>query len=318
MTDSSHRPLRPVNPMLGMLSLMGVLATWSFGPTLSKQVTTYPIVSSTLRMVLASSVQWLVCLALGIAPSRKLLARAAIPGALFCVNNILFFFALQHASVLTTTLLGSLQPIVVLFVARPLFNEQVTPWDVSWTVVSLLGVGVAVVGANRGGKAVPTSLLGAVLGVASMLAFCGYFLVGKVQNSHTTEPPPNPFTYMTAILTSSALTSLPFLAFSGHMGDVPPISRQQAFGLVLVTVIPTIGHVCLTFSHRHIDASVSSLVLLIQPILSALIAWWILGQRVVPAQGFGGIIVVVGIAAVTLRRRSRVPIFDSDDALVAT
>ncbi len=301
--------------MLGMLSLVGVLATWSFGPTLSKQVTTYPIVSSTLRMLLASSVQWLICLALGIAPSRRLLARAAIPGALFCVTNILFFFALQHASVLTTTLLGSLQPIVVLFVARPLFNEQVTMWDVSWTVVSLLGVGVAVFGANRGGTAVPTSLLGAVLGVASMLAFCGYFLAGKVQNSHSTEPPPNPFTYMTAILTSSAITSLPFLFLSGHAGDVPHISRHQAFGLALVTVIPTIGHVFLTFSHRHVDASLSSLILLVQPITSALIAWWILGQRVVPAQGLGGLIVLAGIAAVTLRRRSRAPLFEPAETL---
>ncbi len=295
----------PTNPLFGMLSLGVVLVTWSFGPTLSKQLTTFPLVSTAVRMVVAAAAQWLICLALRITPSRSVLRGAMIPGALFCINNILFFFALQHASVATTTLLTSLQPIMVLFVARPLFGERVTRWDVGWTVVSLCGAAVAVLGANANSKTVPTSALGASLGLASMLAFCGYFLSGKMQNSHHTNAAPNPFAYMTAILTWSAVTSLPFLLFSGHTSDLTRIDGAQAFALSLVIVIPTIGHVFLTFSHRHVDASVSALVLLVQPISSALIAWWILGQRVVLAQLLGGSIVVVGIGAVTLRRRAR-------------
>lgn len=292
-----------VKPVVGLLCLVGVLASWSFGPTLSKQVTTYPIVSSSVRMFLASSLQWAAALAFGIAPTRRLLRMTALPGALFCVNNILFFFALQHASVAATTLLASLQPIVVLFVAQPLFHEMVTRWDISWTAVSLLGAAIAVLGANRGGKAVPTTPLGAALSIASMLAFCGYFLAGKLHNSHGTETAPNPFTYMTAIFTWSAVTSLPFLILSGHAGDVPSINRNQFLGLLLVTVVPTIGHFFLTFSHRHVDASLSSLVLLIQPVTAAFVAWRVLGQSVVPAQGIGGVVVIAGIAAVTFRRR---------------
>jgi drug/metabolite transporter (DMT)-like permease len=256
-------------------------------------------------MIVAASVQWMICFAFGIAPTRKLLRSAALPGALFCINNTLFFFALQHASVATTSLLSSLQPIVVLFLAQPLFGERVTAWDVSWTIVSLLGAAVAVVGANAGAQTVHSSALGAGLAIASMLAFCGYFLVGKLHNSHQTDAAPNPFTYMTAILTWSAITSIPFLLFSGHVGDVARITRDQMVGLALVIVIPTIGHVFLTFSHRHVDASISSLALLVQPISSAFVAWWLLQQQVVFAQLVGGLIVVAGIAAVTVRRRSR-------------
>lgn len=292
-------------PLLGAASLGAVLLAWSFGPTLSKQVTTHPVVSCAVRMVTAAVLQWMVCLVLKISPSRALLRKAALPGALFCINNIFFFVALGHASVATTSLLTSLQPIVVLFVAQPLFGERVTLWDVSWTVVALGGAAVAVIGANAGRKTVPTSALGVLFALGSMLAFSGYFLVGKLQNSHATEAPPNPFTYMTAILTSSAATSVPILLFWGRAGDVARINRHQAFALSLVIVIPTIGHLFMTFSHRHVDASVSSLVLLVQPITSALVAWWILHQRVVPAQGVGGLIVVAGIAAVTLRKRSR-------------
>jgi drug/metabolite transporter (DMT)-like permease len=314
---SAQAPQRKtINPSFGLLSLLVVLVTWSFGPTLSKQVTTHPIVSTAVRMVVAAVLQWAICIAFQIAPSRKMLRSTMLPGALFCVNNTLFFFALQHASVATTTLLVSLQPIVVLFVAQPLFGERVTRWDVSWTVVSLAGAAVAVLGANAGAKTVHTSLVGAGLAIASMLTFCGYFLVGKLHNSHLTDAAPNPFSYMTAIFTWSALTSVPVLVVSGHAVEVPRITRHQFVGLALVIVIPTIGHVFLTFSHRHVDASVSSLALLVQPISSALIAWWILHQRVVYAQLIGGVIVIAGIAAVTLRRRSRtsVDLLESEPA----
>jgi drug/metabolite transporter (DMT)-like permease len=172
--------------------------------------------------------------------------------------------------------------------------------------VALCGAAYAVLAANAGRQTVPTTPLGALFAIASMLTFCGYFLGGKIQNSHATEAPPNPFTYMTAILTASALTSLPFLLLSGHAGDVTTIDRSQAIGLGLVVVVPTIGHLFLTYSHRHVDASVGSVVLLVQPITSALVAWWMLGQRVVLAQVVGGLVVVIGIAAVTVRRRSRV------------
>jgi drug/metabolite transporter (DMT)-like permease len=295
---------RAINPWLGPASLLLVVITWSFGPTLSKQVTTFPVVSTSVRVIVAALVQWVICAALRITPSRAVLKSAALPGALFCVNNMLFFFALKHASVATTVLLASLQPIVVLFVAQPLFGERVTKWDVGWTLVSLGGAAVAVLGANAGAHTVHTSNLGAGFALASMLAFSGYFLLGKLHNSHHTDAAPNPFTYMTAVLTSSGLTSIPFLLLSGHVKDVAHITRHQAFGLSLVIVVPTIGHVFLTFAHRHVDASVSSLVLLVQPITSGLLAWWILRERLVQAQLVGGLIVIVGIAAVTLRKRN--------------
>lgn len=45
-------------------------------------------------------------------------------------------------------------------------------------------------------------------------------------------------------------------------------------------------------------------MLLIQPMTSAFVAWWLLGQRIVIQQLIGAIIVIAAIAAVTLRRRS--------------
>jgi drug/metabolite transporter (DMT)-like permease len=290
---------------MGMASLAMVMLTWSFGPALSKRVTTPPLVSVFYRMTIAAVVQWVFCLVLRRPPSLALLRRTFLPGALFALNNLLFFNALAHASVANTTLLVSLQPVLVLLLARPLFGEVVRRWDVGWTAVALVGVAIAVLGANAKGKTRPTEWVGVLLALCSMLAFATYFLLAKYENARADRDPPHPLTYMTAIITAGAITSVPFVVIGGKAAALTKVTHKQWVALALVIVVPTIGHLFMTFAHRHIDAKVSSLVLLIQPVTSALIAWWLVHQPVVWAQAIGGAIVVASIAAVTLRPRAR-------------
>jgi drug/metabolite transporter (DMT)-like permease len=302
--DASARTSRPPLHTLGMAGLALTLLVWSFGPTLSAKVGTHPIVSTFIRMTGAGIIQWAIVLAMKIPPSKAMLRRAMLPGALFCVNNVLFFLSLQNASVANATLLVSLQPIVVLFVAKPLFGEEIRVWQVICTLTALGGAAIAVLGGNSAGKARPTTLLGAVAALSAMVTFCGYFLISKKANSTAGEAPPHPLTYLTAVITSSAITSIPFLLLSGHASQVAHITPTQAKALALVVVVPTLGHISLMYTHRHINASLSSLVLLLQPISSALIAWWLLDQRIVGIQVVGAAIVLAAIAAVTIRRSS--------------
>jgi drug/metabolite transporter, DME family len=287
-----------------MAALSLTLLVWSFGPTLSAKVSTHPIVSTFIRMTGAAAIQWLITLVLRIAPSKQMVRRAFLPGALFCVNNVLFFLALQNANVANATLLVSLQPAVILFVAKPMFGEEIRAWQVICTLIALGGAALAVLGGNAAAQTRPTTVLGAAAATGSMLTFCGYFLISKKANSHAGQDPPHPLTYLTAVITGSAITSVPFLFFTGHAREVAGINSVQAKALALVIVIPTLGHVSLMYSHRHIAASLSSLVLLLQPITSALVAWWMLGEKVVGIQAIGGAIVVAAIAAVTIRRPS--------------
>jgi drug/metabolite transporter (DMT)-like permease len=285
---------RPPLHTMGMAALGLTLLVWSFGPTLSAKVGTHPIVSTFVRMTGAGIIQWVIVLVMKIPPSKAMLRRAMLPGALFCLNNVLFFLSLQHASVANATLLVSLQPVVVLFVAKPLFDEEIRVWQVICTLIALGGAAIAVLGGNSA-KTHPTSALGAVAALSAMVTFCGYFLISKKANSIPGEAPPNPLTYLTAVITSSAITSIPFLLVSGHSSQVVHLTATQAKALALVVVIPTLGHLSLMYTHRHINASLSSLVLLLQPVSSALIAWWLLDQRIAGVQVLGAAIVLASI-----------------------
>ena len=99
----------------------------------------------------------------------------SVPAGLFLAADIaLFFSALKLTSVAVATVIGALQPALVLLVAGRLFGERVGWPVVVWTVVSIGGI-VAVAlgpGVPRG-----EHLTGDALAVGSLVAFTGYWRV---------------------------------------------------------------------------------------------------------------------------------------------
>jgi drug/metabolite transporter (DMT)-like permease len=289
---------------LGLFCLALTLVTWSFGPSISANVSTHPLVSTFLRMTGAAIAQWIICTIIKRRPTLQLLKQALLPGALFCLNNTLFFFAVHQSSVANATLLVSLQPVVVILLAKPLFGEVVHRRDIVCTLIALSGAGFAILAANSNKKGHPTTVIGVLTALASMLAFCGYFLIAKHQNTKMKGDPPHPLTYMTTIVTAAAITSLPFVIFTGHASDLAHITATQSKWIGLVIAVPTLGHLGVTYAHRHVEATLSSLILLIQPVSSAFVAWWMLHQRVVIQQVIGAVIVISAIGVVTIRRQN--------------
>src|SRR5688500_6745992 len=63
--------------------------------------------------------------------------RLSVPGGLaFACDIVLFFSALKHTTVANATVVGALQPALVLVVAGPLFGERITKALVAATVVA--------------------------------------------------------------------------------------------------------------------------------------------------------------------------------------
>jgi drug/metabolite transporter (DMT)-like permease len=65
------------------------------------------------------------------------------------------------------------------------------------------------------------------------------------------------------------------------------------FGLALVSQV--LGQGLIAYAFAHLPASLSSVSLLIQPVVAALAAWAIFGEAIGPAQLVGGAIVLAGI-----------------------
>jgi drug/metabolite transporter (DMT)-like permease len=236
----------------------------------------------------------LVGLATGNVPSKKLLRASIVPGILFAANIALFFEALHRSSVANVTLITSIQPALVFLVARRLFNERITAWDVGWTAASLAGIGLVVASsASRPGWH-PS---GDAFALVSILIWTVFFLASKRIRSTA-----GTIEYFTGVLGVAAISLTPVMLFTGH-SFVDPTARDWLL-IAIVAIGPgTAGHLLVTWAHRHVDVSLSSVISVGQPVIAAAGAALFLHEKLVPLQIVGGIITIAAVLAVVRRRR---------------
>ena len=102
--------------------------------------------------------------------------RTVPGGVLLCGDMAMFFSAVKLTSIADATVIGALQPALVLFVAGPLFGEKPVRADVVWTAVAIAGVGVVMLGTGGTGS---HQVLGDLLAFGSLCSWTGYWLVSK-------------------------------------------------------------------------------------------------------------------------------------------
>jgi probable blue pigment (indigoidine) exporter len=101
-----------------------------------------------------------------------------------------------------------------------------------------------------------------------------------------------------------ALVLLPLAAIdSGQL--VPPFPSWSQWGwLALLLAVPGTGHYLMNWAHLHVSLTLTGLLTLAIPILSAAGGWLVLDQRLAPVQVLG-MVVVLSTLVVAVRRDAR-------------
>ena len=104
---------------------------------------------------------------------------------------------------------------------------------------------------------------------------------------------------MTARLMAWSTTITAVLLLPVALASPQPLMPQAAAGwlvlFALALVSQVLGQGLIAYAFAHLPASLSSVSLLIQPVVAALAAWAIFGEAIGPAQLVGGAIVLAGI-----------------------
>jgi drug/metabolite transporter (DMT)-like permease len=219
--------------------------------------------------------------------------RAALGGVLFGANLCFFFSALKLTSVADVLIVAALQPALTLIVAGPLFGERVTAHDIGWTAVSLGGVVLVVLGSS--GTPV-WSLKGDLLAVGALFAWTAYWLISKRVRQDVPA-----LDYMTAVTVVAAIVVSPLALLSGESFA---IRWQDWLWLVLFVAGAQGGHSILAWSHAQVDVTISSLLILVEPVVSAVAALLILGEPLPALSIAGGLVAVMSVGMV-IRRATR-------------
>ena len=277
---------------LALVSVAFTVVVWGCSNVLIKGVSVTGQVASLYRLWFAVPLVWALPLfmrSLRRHMDRRWLVGSAVGGVLFSLHQLLFFTGLKFTSVANVTIIGALQPVLVLLVAGRMFGERPNLRALCWSAVAFAGTAVVVAGATG---AAGGSAFGDLLAVGNLFAFTGYFLWSKRIRTGVgaTE-------YVIGMTTVAAIVALAVaLATTQDLGSP---TRTDLLWLALIAVVPgTLGHFLTNWAHAHASAFAMSVLLLAVPVVASALAAVFLDERLTGVQIAGGALTLLAVGVI--------------------
>jgi drug/metabolite transporter (DMT)-like permease len=212
-------------------------------------------------------------------------------GIYFAGDIGIMHLALHYTTVSNATLLPNFAPVFIALWMWAMYR-------VRFSRVFLAGMAIALAGAilvvlpgilKAGASAGSHRAIGDGLGLLSAVFYAAYQWVVKQARD----------TYSAALLMawSTTITGLALLPFAllagGQMLPAHAAGWLPLLGLALIAQIG--GQTVISYASAHLPASLSSIGLLIQPLVATLAAWLIFSESVGPLQALGGLLLMGGI-----------------------
>ena len=215
--------------------------------------------------------------------------RISLPGGIALgLDIMLFFAAVKLTTVANATVIGAMQPVLLLAISGPLFGERPRRSDWLLAAVAMAGVGLVMFGS----AGVPEwNLVGDFLALLTLFAWTAYFIYSKRTRDRIDAVE---YTAGTAVVATAV--AAPVALLSGQVAELP--QGTMWFWVVMLALGPGFAsHILVNWSLGRIPLWLGSTLTLAIPVASALLAWMFLGEQLVLAQ-LAGIVVVTGALAV--------------------
>lgn len=226
-------------------------------------------------------------------PARGL--QIAVLGGLFFAGDLAFWATgVMLSGATNPTLLLNTAPLWVGLGALILFRQRL---GVIFWIGLLVSMSGALVVLGLDSLRALSFGLGTLFGLLGGIFHAGYFL--------TTERGRQVLDSLTYFWLAAVSSTLALLVISLALRQ--PLTGYSTFTylnfLVLGLVSQVLGHLSINYALGYLPASLVAPTLLGQPVVTAILAWSLLGERLYAWQIFGGILVLAGVYTVHRSRR---------------
>ena len=223
--------------------------------------------------------------------------KCLLPGALFGFSMIAGFIGVHETSVANSALIGALQPALVMLVAPKLFGERITVAKVLLSIGALSGVSMVILAASSTSGA---SMRGDLWSTGNVVIWTIYFLVSKRRRDDGADAS----VFIASVMTVAAVVTLPWSLSQAN--DLGNMTTKTWVLIALIALLPSgVGHTLMTWSQKHLDVTVSSLMMLGSPCVAMVAAWLVRHEALDPLQIVGAVIVIACLAGIMVRARRR-------------
>lgn len=283
--------VRPSDRALALLVLVGAAVVLGLAPILVRLTETGPAAAGFWRFAFAVPLLALLAGRPG-GDGPGLPSRWALLAALFFVTDLGFWhYSIVMTSVANATVLCNLTPVVVTLFAWLVLKQPPRPLFV--LAIALAVGGAWAMAAGKSGEQGSNPLLGDAFALSVSLWYAGYFLI--IQHARKREGAARLMLWSTA---SGAPLLLLLAVILGE--DLRPDGWGWAAcaGLGAMHVL---GQGGVAWALGRLPATLTAVVVLIQPVVATVIAWAAFGETITAVQGLGGALV---LTAVVLAQRT--------------
>jgi len=241
---------------------------------------------------------------------RKHLLFLITFGAVLALFNILWTLAVTLTGAAVATVLVYSSAGFTALLGRLLLKETLDTKKVVAVILCLAGC-VLVSGATSA-AAWRTNTLGIVTGVLSGLLYAIYSLMGRRAAQKKINPWTALFyTFLFAALILLGINLLPdnlFPATADHPAEMFLLGTQWRGWLLLLLLAagPTlIGFGLYNVSLNLLPSSTANLILTVEPVLTAIAAFFLLGERLTPLELLGSALIMTALVILRLRRKPK-------------
>jgi drug/metabolite transporter (DMT)-like permease len=282
-------PLRSRAETLGWLALAGSLVAISGSPLFVRFADVGPIASAFWRMLIALPVLYAWVRLQGgsnASPVRGAWGMPALAGAAFAADLAFFHLSLEHTSIANASFIGNLATVFAVIGGALVLGERA-----SSRVWAALGIALAGAWIMGGAAADLTAFnAGDALALGAALAYAAYLLAIKRGRAAISSAD--------LMLRSSLVCALLLLAGALATGErIVPASAAGWLPLLgLGLVSHALGQSLTAVALGRLPVAPLAVAAMSQPILSAGLAWLIMGEGIGALQVAGAALILTAIA----------------------
>jgi drug/metabolite transporter (DMT)-like permease len=223
----------------------------------------------------------------------------AVAGALFSADLILWHHSIADVGAGLSTVLGSLQVVLVAFAAWAVLGERPERRIVAAVPVVLTGA-VMISGVLETGGYGRDPVLGTIYGVLTTLAYSAFLLVLRQINRDVRRP-------AGPLLDATATSAVVSAVAGALLGEVSLVPSWPAHGWLLLLALTSqvVGWLLISVSLPRLPAALTSVLLLVQPIGSVALGVLILDEHPSTLQLLGVVVILGGVLLATLKLPAR-------------
>jgi len=262
----------PATRLKPLLALVGGAAAIGFAPIFVRWSEVGLNATAFWRLALSLPVFWLLCQRTGMAVIRvRSHGLLAVAGLFFALDLIFWHASIAQTSVANATLLANLAPVVVVLYYWLVMKQRPAARFLLGTALALAGAaGLALGDIALSGNA--SGLVGNLYGVMTAIVYAGYLLAIERSRASVSG-------LQAGLMSSAVAMVVTGLVALGSGEDFWPSS---ATGWAVVAGLAMLCHVLgqgtIIWALGQLPAPLSSVVILVQPVVAAGLGWLWLGE----------------------------------------